>query len=203
MIVSAIGTVASIICAALAGYALSRFNIPFVRGYSRALMLVQMFPLIMALIPLFIIFHTLGLLNTYWAVILVYVIFNLPFATWMFQGFFDAIPRELEEAAYVDGCSRLGALRRVVVPLSGPGTAAVSIYTFLLCYNEFPIASIFLNQPDDMTIPVGIQLFTQQYATDWGSTMAAATLAAIPTIIIFLFVQKYMIQGVVAGAVKG
>jgi len=140
--------------------------------------------------------------GTHW-VILVYTVLNLAFATWMFEGFFDAIPRELEEAAFVDGCSRFRTLTRIVLPLSGPGTAAVTIFTFLLCYNEFLIASIFLRDPNTMTIPVGIQMFMQQYSTDWGSLMAAASLASIPTIIFFLFVQKYMVQGVVAGAVKG
>ncbi len=191
MAVSVIGTIISIICAATAGYTLSRYHQrKFVSNYSRALMMVQMFPLILALIPLFIIFKNAGLVNTYWSVILVYTVLNLPFATWMFEGFFDAIPRELEEAAFV-------------LPLSGPGTAAVTIFTFLLCYNEYLIASIFLRDPDTMTIPVGIQMFMQQYSTDWGSLMAAACLASIPTIIFFLFVQKYMVQGVVAGAVKG
>jgi ABC-type glycerol-3-phosphate transport system permease component len=204
MAVAVIGTIISIFCAATAGYALSRYHQRrFVSGYSRALMMVQMFPLILALIPLFIIFKNVGLVNTYWSVILVYTILNLPFATWMFEGFFDAIPRELEEAAFVDGCSRFRALTRIVLPLSGPGTAAVTIFTFLLCYNEYLIANIFLRDPDTMTIPVGIQMFMQQYSTDWGSLMAAACLASIPTIIFFLFVQKYMIQGVVAGAVKG
>lgn len=204
MIVSIIGTIISILCAAAAGYALSRYHIRrYVRGYSRALMIVQMFPLILALIPLFIIFHNAGLVNTYWSVILVYTVLNLPFATWMFEGFFDAIPRELEEAAYMDGCSRFQSLTRIVLPLSGPGTAAVTIFTFLLCYNEYLIANIFLRDPDTMTIPVGIQMFMQQYSTDWGSLMAAACLASIPTIVFFLFVQKYMVQGVVAGAVKG
>jgi binding-protein-dependent transport system inner membrane component len=130
-------------------------------------------------------------------------VLNLPFATWMFEGFFDAIPRELEEAAFVDGSSRFGSLIRIVLPLSGPGTAAVTIFTFLLCYNEFLIANIFLRDPDTMTIPVGIQMFMAQYSTDWGSLMAVASLASIPTIVFFLFVQKYMVQGVVAGAVKG
>ncbi len=204
IIVAGLGTIISIICAAAAGYTLSRYHkLRFVSNYSRGLMLVQMFPLILALIPLFIIFHTLGLVNTYWSVILVYTVLNLPFATWMFAGFFDAIPRELEEAAFVDGCSRFRSLTRIVLPLSGPGTAAVTIFTFLLCYNEFLIASIFLRDPDTMTIPVGIQMFMQQYSTDWGSLMAAASLASIPTIVFFLFVQKYMVQGVVAGAVKG
>jgi ABC-type glycerol-3-phosphate transport system permease component len=204
MAVALIGTAISICCAATAGYVLSRYHhLRFVQSYSRALMLVQMFPLILALIPLFIIFKDAGLINTYWSVILVYTVLNLPFATWMFEGFFDAIPRELEEAAYVDGCSRLRTLMRIVLPLSGPGTAAVTIFTFLLCYNEYLIASIFLRDPDTMTIPVGIQMFMQQYSTDWGSLMAAACLASLPTIIFFLFVQKYMVQGVVAGAVKG
>jgi ABC-type glycerol-3-phosphate transport system permease component len=204
MIVSVIGTIISILCAAAAGYTLSRYHVrSFVRGYSRALMMVQMFPLILVLIPLFIIFHIADLVNTYWSVILVYIVLNLPFATWMFEGFFDAIPWELEEAAYVDGCSRFRTLTRIVLPLSGPGTAAVTIFTFLLCYNEYLIANIFLRDPETMTIPVGIQMFMQQYSTDWGSLMAAACLASIPTIVFFLFVQKYMVQGVVAGAVKG
>ncbi|GHO99056.1 ABC transporter permease [Reticulibacter mediterranei] len=204
MVVAVIGTITSIICAATAGYALSRYHsLKFVSGYSRGLMLMQMFPLILALIPLFIIFRNTGLVNTYWSVILIYTVLNLPFATWMFEGFFDAIPRELEEAAAIDGCSRFQGLIRIVLPLSGPGTAAVTIFTFLLCYNEYLIANIFLRDPDTMTIPVGIQMFMQQYSTDWGSLMAAACLASIPTIVFFLFVQKYMVRGVVAGAVKG
>ncbi|HTK08753.1 MAG TPA: carbohydrate ABC transporter permease [Ktedonobacteraceae bacterium] len=204
IIVSGLGTIVSIFCAAAAGYALSRYHrLRFVGLYSRMLMLIQMFPLIMALIPLFIIFKDLGLINTYWSVILVYTVLNLPFATWMFEGFFDAIPRELEEAAFVDGSSRMKAITKIVLPLSGPGTAAVTIFTFLLCYNEYLIANIFLQDPGTMTIPVGIQTFVEQYSTDWGSLMAAASLASIPTLIFFLFVQKYMVQGVVAGAVKG
>ena len=204
LIVAGLGTLISIICAGTAGYALSRYHkLRLVSNYSRGLMLMQMFPLILALIPLFIIFKVAGLVNTYWSVILVYTVLNLPFATWMFEGFFDAIPRELEEAAFVDGSSRFGSLTRIVLPLSGPGTAAVTIFTFLLCYNEFLIANIFLRDPDTMTIPVGIQMFMAQYSTEWGSLMAAASLASIPTIVFFLFVQKYMVQGVVAGAVKG
>src|SRR5947208_16260082 len=130
LIVGGLGTVISIICAGMAGYALARYHqLRFVSNYSRGLMLVQMFPLILALIPLFIIFKVAGLVNTYWSVILVYTVLNVPFATWMFEGFFDAIPREVEEAAFVDGCTRIGSLRRIVLPLSGPGTAAVTIFT--------------------------------------------------------------------------
>ena len=203
LIVAGVQTVLSIILASMAGYALSRFRSPILRGYSRLLLMAQMFPLIMALIPLFILFRNLGLVDTYWSVILLYTTANLPFATWMFRAFFDSIPRELEEAAQVDGCSRMGVFTRVVLPLSGPGTAAVAIFTFLFSYNEYLIASIFLRDTSKMTIPVGIQLFQQQYTSDWGSLMASATLAMLPTLVLFPFVQRYMIYGAVAGSVKG
>ncbi len=197
------GTLLSILAAALAGYSLSRFRSAVITGYSRLLLMVQMFPLILALIPLFILFRELSLVNTRTSVILLYTVVHLPFATWMFKAFFDAIPRELEEAAQIDGASRLQAFWRIVLRLSGPGVAAVTIFSFLFSYNEYLIASIFLRDENKMTIPVGIQMFMQQYATDWGSLMAAATLAMLPTFVFFLFVQRYMVYGAVAGAVKG
>jgi ABC-type glycerol-3-phosphate transport system permease component len=196
-------TLLSIFAAALAGYALSRFAYPLIRGYSSILLMVQMFPLILALIPLFILFRNLGLVNTRLSVILLYSVVNLPFATWMFRAYFDAIPRELEEAAMIDGATRLQAFFRVVLRLSGPGIAAVTIFSFLFNYNEYLIASIFLRDDAKMTIPVGIQMFMQQYQTDWGSLMAAATLAMLPAFVFFLLVQRYMVYGAVAGAVKG
>ncbi len=196
-------TLLSIFAAALAGYALSRFAYPLIRGYSSILLMVQMFPLILALIPLFILFRNLGLVNTRLSVILLYSVVNLPFATWMFRAYFDAIPRELEEAAMIDGATRLQAFFRVVLRLSGPGVAAVTIFSFLFNYNEYLIASIFLRDDAKMTIPVGIQMFMQQYQTDWGSLMAAATLAMLPAFVFFLLVQRYMVYGAVAGAVKG
>ena len=197
------GTLLGIIAAALAGYSLSRYRSPAITGYSRLLLMVQMFPLILTLIPLFILFRGLGLVNTRTSVILLYTVVHLPFATWMFKAFFDAIPRELEEAAQIDGASRLQAFWRIVLRLSGPGVAAVTIFSFLFSYNEFLIASVFLRDEDKMTIPVGIQMFMQQYATDWGSLMAAATLAMLPTFVFFLLVRRYMVYGAVAGAVKG
>lgn len=197
------GTVLSIIAAALAGYSLSRFRSPVTIGYSQLLLLVQMFPLILALIPLFVLFRNLHLVNTRTSVILLYTVVHLPFATWMFKAFFDAIPRELEEAAQVDGASRLHAFAAIILRLSGPGIAAVTIFSFLFSYNEYLIASIFLRDEGKMTVPVGIQMFMQQFATDWGSLMAAATLAMLPTVVFFLFVQRYMVYGAVAGAVKG
>jgi len=202
-LVALASTVLTLIAAGLAGYALSRWKGRLLAGYARVLLMVQMFPIIMALIPLFIIFRKLGLINHPASVIIVYTAVHLPFATWMFRSFFDSIPRELDEAALVDGCSRLQAFRRVVLPLAGPGTAAVAIFSFLLSYNEFFIASVFLRDEGMMTVPVGVQMFMQQYATDWGSLMAAATVTMVPTFLMFLFVQKYVAYGGVEGGVKG
>jgi ABC-type glycerol-3-phosphate transport system permease component len=114
-----------------------------------------------------------------------------------------SVPKELDEAARVDGCSRLRGFVQIVLPLSTPGIAAVAIFSFLFSYNEFFISSVFLRDENRMTMPVGIQSFMQQYSTDWGSLMASAALAMVPTLILFLFIQKYMISGATAGAVKG
>ena len=202
-LVAILSTALTLLAAALAGYALSRWQGRLLGGYARVLLMVQMFPIIMALIPLFIIFRTLGLINNPASVILVYAALHLPFATWMFRSFFDTIPRELDEAALVDGCSRLQAFLRIVLPLCGPGTAAVTVFSFLFSYNEFFVASVFLRDDTVMTVPVGVQMFMQQYATDWGSLMAAATATMVPAFVFFLFVQKYMAHGGVEGGVKG
>lgn len=203
MIVAGGGTGLCIISAALAGYALSRFRLVFLSGYSQLLLVLQMFPLILILIPLFILFRDLKLINSALAPILIYGVVQLPFATWMFRSFFDAIPKDLEEAAMIDGCSQLRAFATIVLPLAGPAIAAVTIFTFLFAYNEFLIANILLRQEETMTIPVGIQMFFQQFSTDWGGLMAAATMAMIPTLILFMFVEKYMIHIAIGSGVKG
>ncbi|MEZ4731359.1 MAG: carbohydrate ABC transporter permease [Caldilineaceae bacterium] len=203
MFVAATATAFTIIGASLAGYALSRYRIMLTAGYARLLLMVQMFPIILALIPLFIIFRILQLVDTYWSVILIYAAFQLPFATWMFRSFFDSIPRDLEEAAMIDGCSRLMAFRYVVLPLCAAAFTAVTIFAFLFTYNEYLIANIFLRSESVMTVPVGIQMFMQQYSSDWGNLMAAATMAMLPTFVLFLFVQRYMLYTAIGGAVKG
>lgn len=203
LIVTAIGTSVSILVSALAGFAISRFNFVYVKGYSRFLLMIQMFPLILSLIPLFILFKKAGIINTYFSVIIIYVSMNLPFATWMFKGFFDSIPKELEQAAWIDGCSKMQTFIRIVLPISGPGIIAVAIFSFLTCWNEYMIANIFLRKNELMTIPVGIQMYIQQFTTDWGGMFAGATTAMIPAFIIFIFFQKYIVTGMAAGSVKG
>ena len=202
-LIGTVATVLTLIGAGLAGYALSRWRGRLLGGYARALLCVQMFPIVMALIPLFIVFRILGLIDSPLSVILVYAAVHLPFATWMFRSFIDAIPRELDEAALVDGCTRLAAFVRVVLPLAGPGTAAVTMFSLLFSYNEFFVASTFLRDESAMTVPVGVQMFMGQYATDWGSLMAAATATMVPAFLFFLFVQKYVASGAIEGGVKG
>jgi ABC-type glycerol-3-phosphate transport system permease component len=202
-LVATVSTVLTLIAAALAGYTLSRFKGRALSLYGAMLLMVQMFPIIMAIIPLFIIFRTLGMINSPASVIIIYTAVHLPFATWMFRAFFDSIPRELDEAALVDGCTRVSALLRIILPLTGPGLAAVAIFSFLFSYNEFFIASVFLRDDVVMTVPVGVQMFMQQYATDWGSLMAAATMTMLPTFVFLMFVQKHMTSGAVEGGVKG
>jgi ABC-type glycerol-3-phosphate transport system permease component len=203
MVLSGGGTILGALPAAWAGYALSRFRGRGLSLYGKLLLVVQMFPIIVALIPLFILFRQIGLINNPLSVMIIHAVIHLPFATWLMRSYFDTIPRELEEAAQVDGCTRVGALRRILLPLSGPGIAAVLIFSFLQSYNEFFIASVFLRDVEVMPIPVGVQMFMQQYSTDWGSLMAAATVTMIPTFVLFLFVQKWIAYGAVAGGVKG
>ena len=197
------GMALSILAATLAGYVLSRFRSRVLSAYTRGLFLVQMFPILLALIPLFILFRNLGLVNTYYSVIILYTVAQLPFATSLFRSFFDGIPHDLEEAAKIDGANRLQAFGLVVLPLAGPAIAAVAIFAFLFSYNEYLVAAVFLRREDLFTIPLGIQQFTQQYGTDWGSLMASATMAMLPTFVLFLFIQKYMMYGAIGSGVKG
>jgi ABC-type glycerol-3-phosphate transport system permease component len=203
MIVAGTGTVICISAATLGGYVLSRYSLRSVTAYSTFLLMMQMFPLLLALIPLFILFRQVGLTNSFGSVILIYSVVQLPFATWMFKAFFDSVPRELEEAAEIDGCTRPMAFRYVVLPLAAPAMAAVTIFAFLFSYNEYLIANVFLKTTEMMTIPVGIQMFMQQFGSDWGNLMAASTMAMVPTFILFLFVQRYMIYAAIGSAVKG
>lgn len=203
VIVAGGGMALSILAATLAGYALARFRSALLGGYTRLLILLQMFPILLALIPLFILFRTLGLVNTYFSVLILYTVGQLPFATLMFRAFFTGIPRDLEEAAQIDGASRLRAFGLVVLPLAGPAIAAVAIFAFLFSYNEYLIASIFLRSQDLYTVPVGIQQFMQQYTTDWGSLMASATMAMLPTFVLFLLIQRYMTYGALGSGIKG
>lgn len=189
--------------AALAGYAISRFRGRFFDFYSVMLLVMQMFPTILILIPIFIIFTDIGLEDTLYSVIIVYATVNLAFSTWMLKGFFDSIPNELEEAAMIDGCAKFKAFWKIVLPLALPGIATVAIFTFINAWNEYTMASIFLRSDTMRTMTVGLQKFVQQNTSDWTRLMAASTIGTIPALIFLFFTQRFLIAGMTAGAVKG
>lgn len=203
VIVSVGVTAVCIVVASFAGYAISRFKGAYFKCYSVFLLLLQMFPTMLLLIPLYVIYNQLELINTLWSVGISYTTMNLAFCIWMLKGFFDSIPRDLEGAAVVDGCSQFGAFIKIIMPLALPGIATVAIFTVLNAWNEYTLASIFLRRDAVMTITVGLQRFVQQNGADWPNLMAAATIATIPTALFMLFAQKYLIEGMTAGAVKG
>ena len=203
LLISVVSAFANICISAFAGYAVSRFKNRLVNGYSSLLLLLQMFPLILCAVPLFIVFRSVNLMNSYTSIIILYTATSLPFTTWMFRGYFDEIPEEIEQAAWIDGCGRFKSFLKVVLPLSGPGMASVSIYCFLQGWNEFFLANIFLMDNAKRTLPVGISMFINQYSRDYGRLSCAAVLAMIPTFIFFLVGQKYIVGGAISGSVKG
>ena len=192
-----------VLFASCAGYALSRCRGKVFSGYIVFLLILQMFPLVLVLIPLFWIFKTLGLVDNQLSVAISYIAINLPFATWMLKGFFDSISIEIEEAAFIDGMGPAQSFLKIMLPLSLPGIATVAIFTFNNCWNEYMLASVFLRSNELQTMTIGLQMFQVQNNADWSTMMAASTIALIPSIIFLVFMQKYIVQGLTAGAVKG
>jgi ABC-type glycerol-3-phosphate transport system permease component len=202
-IVSVSTTVAALVFAALAGYGFSRFQF---RG-SNVLMVftlaTQMFPGILLVIPYFSVMSAIGLFNTYPALVIAYTSFALPFCIRMLKGFFDSIPVELDEAAMIDGCSRPDVFLKVVLPLSLPGLVATAIFSFLVAWNEFLFGLALTASPDMYVVTVGIASNIGQLVIEWNHLMAASVLATIPTIVLYIFLERYLVQGLTAGAVKG
>ena len=162
-----------------------------------------MFPAIVTAVPLFLIMRALWLVNTRLSLIVVYTSLNLPFVVWMMRGFFAEVPRDLEEAAMVDGDSRMGAFWRVVLPLVAPGLAATAVFCLIVSWNEFLFALVLTQTDEAMTLPVGIAGRVTQYGIKWGAMSAAAVVAMVPILVFALSVQKYLVRGLSLGAVKG
>lgn len=209
LLTSAIVAVASTLCAlvlgTLAAYSLARFRLPYNldRRLSLWILSTRMFPAIVTAVPLFLMMRDLRLLNTKAALIVVYTAFNLPFVVWMMRGFFDEVPRDLEEAALVDGDSRMGALFRVVLPLVTPGLAATAVFCLIVSWNEFLFALVMTQTDASMTLPVGIAGRVTQYEIKWGVMSAAGAVAIVPILVFAMAMQKYLVRGLSLGAVKG
>ena len=185
-----------------AAYAFSRFRFPGRRALMLQFLLVNMFPIVLLIIPLFIIMKNLGLLDTHMGLILAHSTFSIPFATWMMISYFDAIPRSLDEAALVDGCTPLGAMFKVVIPLTVPGIIATGIYIFITSWNEYLYASILAGQ-NVRTLTVAIQTLVGEYEIAWGLLTAGGVMGALPVTLLFMLIQKRLVAGMTQGAVKG
>lgn len=203
MIVATTTTVAGVAVAALAGYALARFDLPLRRYLLLMVMAVQMFPLVVLIIPLFVVMRSLGLLNSWVGLVIAYLSFTTPLAIWLLRSFFETIPKELEEAAMSDGATRFGAMIRVIFPLAGPGLAATAIFSFIAAWNEFLFALTFVQKQHLRTLPLALSAFVGQEQADWGAIMAGSVLFTIPVVIFFLAVHKRLTTGMVAGSVTG
>jgi multiple sugar transport system permease protein len=185
-----------------ASYSFSRFKFRFKQFFLIQFLVINMFPIVLLIIPLFIMMKNLGIMDTHLALMIAYATFTIPFATWMMTGFFRAIPRELDESAQIDGLGRLGTFVRVIVPIALPGVSATGIYIFINAWNEFIYASI-LTSSAVRTIPVSLQNMVGEYQIAWGLLTAGGIVAAVPILTMFFFIQKTMISGMTAGAVKG
>jgi N,N'-diacetylchitobiose transport system permease protein len=193
----------SVVLAFLASLALAKFHFYGRKAFIVLILGVQMVPLAALIIPLYIMMSRLGQVDKLTGVIAMYLTFVLPFTVWTMRGFLLGIPKELEEAAMVDGATRFGAFVRVLLPLVGPGLVATSIFAFIQAWNEFLIAYVFLHTPEKQTLMVWLASFTTLRGTNWGPLMAGATLCALPVVFFFLLVQRRIAFGLTAGAVRG
>ncbi|WP_234991994.1 carbohydrate ABC transporter permease [Brachybacterium nesterenkovii] len=189
--------------ALLAAVAVARFRFRLRTAVLILVLLVQMVPLEALVIPLFLQARSLHMLNSLLGLVIVYLAFSLPFAIWNLRGFVAAVPRELEEAAYVDGASWFRMFRSVLLPLVAPGLVATSVFSFITAWNEFIFALTFMQDSGKYTVGVGLRTFFTQNTADWGAIMAASTVIALPVVVFFVLVQRNLAAGVTAGAVKG
>jgi len=204
VIVSVATTILGVFLACTAAYAFSRFRFPGRRAGLMSFLVSQMFPGTLMLIPLFIIVvQWLGLGSNYIGVVLVYCTIAIPFCVWMLKGYFDTIPKELEESALIDGASQAVIFFRIVLPLAKPAVAVTALFSFMTAWNEFIIAATFMNREDMYTGPVGLRFFVGGFSQQWGYFAAGSIIAAIPVMALFMFLQKYLVSGLTAGAVKG
>jgi multiple sugar transport system permease protein len=195
-------TLVSLVIATLAGYSLSRFHTPAQQLAGAALLLSKMLPSSLIVIPFFVMFTGLGLVDSVAGLILANVAIGVPFATWMMKGFFDTLPRELEAAAEVDGATRLQAMFFVILPLARPGLAACGIYLAIVAWSEFVFARTLVTKPANWLVTVGLQSFIGEYLVDWPALMAAGVISLLPMFVLFVLLEPFLVSGLTSGAVK-
>ncbi|TDX42949.1 carbohydrate ABC transporter membrane protein 2 (CUT1 family) [Halanaerobium congolense] len=200
--VSFLTTIFSLFIATLGGYGMSRFRFKGRLAIGYIILLTQVLPGSLLVVPLYIIMNNLGLLNTHFGLMIAYTTFSVPFCTWMMKGFFDTIPKSIDQAALIDGCNKFTSFFYVVLPLAKSGLVATGIFSFITGWNEYLFASVFLKRYTMWTLPVGISSFQGQYTTDWNVLMAGSALIALPVVVIFWLLQKQLVSGMTAGSVK-
>ncbi len=201
--VSSVTMVATTAISILAGYALARFRFVGRDVFLLVFLATQMFPAVLLIAPLLAQWHALGLIDTYQALIYSNFSFTVPFTVWMLVGYFESIPRELEESAMIDGCGRFGSLLRIVLPLAAPGVAATAIFAFVSSWSELLFAITFTSQTEMRTLSAGLLYMVGQYEIQWGQLSAGVVISTVPVAVLFTFLQRHLIRGLTAGALKG
>jgi arabinogalactan oligomer/maltooligosaccharide transport system permease protein len=196
-------TIAGLALAAPAAYAVSRWQFIGKQGLLLFFLVTQMFPWVLLIVPLYILYAQLNLLDNIFGLVVAYATTALPFSVWMLKNFFDTVPKELDEAALVDGVGPFQAFWRIILPLTLPGVAVVAFFNFMAAWNEFMMAYTFLQSDANLTLAIGIQRYVNQFGADWQYLTAAAVLITIPVLIIFMWVQRYLVTGLTGGSVKG
>ena len=203
LLVSVMTTALGVFLACTAAYAFSRFRFPGRDSGMLAFLVSQMFPGTLMLIPLFIIIvKWLGLGNTFWGLVIVYATTAIPFCVWMLKGYFDTIPIDIEESARIDGASPQVIFFRIILPLAKPAIAITALFSFMTAWNEFILASVFLESEAKYTAPVGLRFFVGGFSSQWGFFAAGSVIVSLPVVILFLYLQKYLVSGLTAGSVK-
>jgi arabinogalactan oligomer/maltooligosaccharide transport system permease protein len=203
VLVSLVVTVTGVALASTAGYALSRFRFRGRNGFLSGLLVTQMFPATMLLLPLYVVLIYFRLLNSYIGLVVIYTATALPFCVWQMKGYYDTIPAALEEAARIDGCSQWQAFYRVIFPLAAPALVITALFSFMTAWNEFVVANVVLQDQEMFTLPLGLKLFQDSLTTQWGLYAAGALLVSVPVVVLFLILSRYLIGGLTLGSVKG
>ncbi len=203
IVIAVATTVVGVFISCTAAYALSRFRFPGRKAGLTTFVVVQMFPATLLIMPLYVVLDKLGLLNSMTGLVLVYSTTAIPFCVWTLKGYFDSLPRELEEAARIDGASPWMIFRKIILPLAKPGLAVTGLFSFMTAWNEFILASTFMTNESHYTLPVLIQSSVGQFSTQYGVFAAGAIVTSVPVMAVFYVLQKYLVGGLTAGAVKG